>query len=120
MTSTPKEIVGAVLAALGVDYIVETLGTPDGDYFCRRWNSGLQELFQKQTFFGVDKILTVTLAKNFSKPPFIFLTSNKGLNDGNSWSSCFQADQISNTGFNIRVNTKVYSVLAIHAVGRWK
>ena len=120
MALTPKEIVGAVLAALGVDYIVETLGTPGGDYFCRRWNSGLQELFQKQTFSDLDETHTVTLAKEFSEPPLIFLTHNKGLCKQAAWASCFQADQITNTGFTLTVNTTVSSVLAIHAVGRWK
>ena len=55
------------------DFVVQVLGTPDGDYFCRRWNSGLQELMQKDVNGADTEYCTVTFSVGFTTAPHLSL-----------------------------------------------
>lgn len=76
---TPQELVKAVLDSLhssSADFVVQILGTPGGDYFCRRWNSGLQELMQKDTNSNAGNNATVTFSVGFAEAPHVILSPN--------------------------------------------
>lgn len=119
---TPQETVKAVLDALhnsSADFVVQILGTPDGDYFCRRWNSGLQELTQKDVNGADTEYCTVTFSVGFTTAPHIVLSINDS-SGKTGWLTVIAPRQITTTNFVISRNSALNKTLVFTAYGRWK
>lgn len=120
---TPQETVKAVLDALhssSADFAVQILGTPGGDYFCRRWNSGLQELMQKDVNATSNNNSTVTFSVGFTEAPRVILSVNEEQYYGTAWLATLTPRQITTTNFLIVRNSSLNKTLVFTAYGRWK
>lgn len=120
---TPQETVKAVLDALhssSADFVVQILGTPGGDYFCRRWDSGLQELTQKDVNATSNNSSTVTFSVGFTKAPRVILSANNAQYNDLAWLSALTPRQITTTNFLIVRNASQNTTLVFTAYGRWK
>lgn len=119
---TPQRTVKAVLNALhsgSADFVVQVLGTPGGDYFCRRWNSGLQELMQKDVNDADTEYCTVTFSVGFTKAPHVVLSINES-SGKTGWLTVIAPRQITTTNFLISRNSTLNKTLVFTAYGRWK
>lgn len=119
---TPQETVKAVLDALhsrSADFVVETSGAPNGSFFCRRWNSGLQELMQRDTDTRNGTIVT-TFSIPFLAAPRIVLTPNDNQYNDMGWFSALSPWGITATRFLLERNTEQNRTIAFIAIGRWK
>lgn len=121
---TPQETVKAVLNALhssSADFVVQILGTPGGDYFCRRWNSGLQELTQKDTNATSGNNTTVTFSVGFTAAPHVILSPNNTNYQKNGfWLSSLVPRDILATSFITDRNVNQTKTIVFTAYGRWK
>lgn len=120
---TPQRTVKAVLNALhsgSADFVVQVLGTPGGDYFCRRWNSGLQELMQKDVNATNNNNSTVTFSVGFTKAPRVILSVNEMQYYDMAWLAALTPRQITTTNFLIVRNMSQNKTLVFTAYGRWK
>lgn len=120
---TPQETVKAVLDALhnsSADFVVQILGTPGGDYFCRRWNSGLQELMQKDVNATNNRNSTVTFSVGFTEAPRVILSANEEQYYDMAWLAILTPRQITTTNFLIVRNPSQNKTLVFTAYGRWK
>lgn len=120
---TPQETVKAVLDSLhssSADFVVQILGTPDGDYFCRRWNSGLQELIQKDVNATNNNNCTVTFSVEFTKAPQVILSVNETQYYDTAWLAALVPRRITTTNFLIVRNSSQNKTLVFTAYGRWK
>lgn len=120
---TPQETVKAVLDALhnsSADFVVQILGTPGGDYFCRRWNSGLQELMQKDVNATDNYNSTVTFSVGFTEAPRVILSANEEQYYDTAWLAALTPRQITTTNFLIVRNPSQNKTLVFTAYGRWK
>lgn len=120
---TPQRAVKAVLNALhsgSADFVVQVLGTPGGDYFCRRWNSGLQELMQKDVNDANTEYCTVTFSVGFTKAPRVILSANEEQYYDTAWLAALTPRQITTTNFLIVRNPSQNKTLVFTAYGRWK
>lgn len=120
---TPQRTVKAVLNALhsgSADFVVQVLGTPGGDYFCRRWNSGLQELIQKDVNATSNKNSTVTFSVGFTEAPRVILSINEMQYYDTAWLAVLTPRQITTTNFLIVRNQFQNKTLVFTAYGRWK
>lgn len=120
---TPQETVKAVLDALhnsSADFVVQILGTPGGDYFCRRWNSGLQELMQKDVNATDNHNSTVTFSVGFTEAPRVILSANEEQYYDMAWLAALTPRQITTTNFLIVRNPSQNKTLVFTAYGRWK
>lgn len=120
---TPQRTVKAVLNALhsgSADFVVQILGTPGGDYFCRRWNSGLQELMQKDVNATNNNNSTVTFSVGFTKAPRVILSVNEMQYYDTAWLAALTPRQITTTNFLIVRNMSQNKTLVFTAYGRWK
>lgn len=120
---TPQKTVKAVLNALhsgSAGFVVQVLGTPGGDYFCRRWNSGLQELTQKDINAMNNGICATTFSVGFTEGPHVTLPINGSPYDAPSWLSVLVPRQITTTNFLISRNSTLNKTLVFTAYGRWK
>lgn len=119
---TPQETVKAVLDALhnsSADFVVQILGTPGGDYFCRRWNSGLQELMQKDVNGADTEYCTVTFSVGLTEAPHVVLSINDS-SGKTGWLTVIAPRQITTTNFLISRNSTLNKTLVFTAYGRWK
>lgn len=119
---TPQRTVKAVLNALhssSADFVVEILGTPGGNYFCRRWNSGLQEPTQKDVNATDTEYCTVTFAAWFTEAPHVLLSINES-SGKTGWLTVIAPRQITATNFLISRNSGLNKTLVFTAYGRWK
>lgn len=120
---TPQETVKAVLEALHrgpADAVVQTLGTPGGNYFCRRWSSGLQELIQKDVNATNDGDSMVTFSVGFTEAPRVILSVNDMQYYDTAWLAASTPRQITTTNFLIVRNPAQNTILVFTAYGRWK
>lgn len=120
---TPQETVKAVLDALhsgSADAVVQTLGTPGGDYFCRRWSSGLQELIQKDVNATNNNNSTVTFSVGFTEAPRAILSVNEMQYYDTAWLAALTPRRITTTNFLIVRNPSQNKTLVFTAYGRWK
>ena len=120
---TPQETVKAVLDALhsdSADAVVQTLGTPGGNYFCRRWSSGLQELIQKDVNDTYDNDSRVTFSVGFTEAPQVILSVNDMQYYDRAWLAALTPRQITTTNFLIVRNSAQNKILVFTAYGRWK
>lgn len=120
---TPQRTVKAVLNALhsgSADFVVQVLGTPGGDYFCRRWNSGLQELMQKDFNDADNTNSIVTFSVGFTEAPRVILSVNDVQYNETAWLSTLTPRQITTTNFLIVRNPSQNKTLVFTAYGRWK
>lgn len=120
---TPQETVKAVLDALhnsSADFVVQILGTPGGDYFCRRWNSELQELMQKDVNATSNHNSTVTFLVGFTEAPRVILSANEEQYYDTAWLAALTPRQITTTNFLIVRNSSQNKTLVFTAYGRWK
>lgn len=121
---TPQETVKAVLNALhssSADFVVQILGTPGGDYFCRRWNSGLQELTQKNVNAASINNYTVTFSVGFTEAPHVILSPNNTKYQENGfWLSSLVPRDITATSFITDRNVNQTKTIVFTAYGRWK
>lgn len=120
---TPQRTVKAVLNALhsgSADFVVQVLGTPGGDYFCRRWNSGLQELIQKDVNATSNENSTVTFSVGFTEAPRVILSINEMQYYDTAWLAALTPRQITTTNFLIVRNQFQNKTLVFTAYGRWK
>lgn len=120
---TPQRTVKAVLNALhsgSADFVVQVLGTPGGDYFCRRWNSGLQELIQKDVNATNNRNSTVTFSVGFTEAPRVILSINEMQHYDTAWLAVLTPRQITTTNFLIVRNQLQNKTLVFTAYGRWK
>lgn len=121
---TPQETVKAVLDALhssSADFVVQILGTPGGDYFCRRWNSGLQELTQKDVKAASANNYTVTFSVGFAEAPHVILSpNNTKYQESGFWLSSLVPRDITATSFITDRNVNQTKTIVFTAYGRWK
>lgn len=121
---TPQETVKAVLDALhssSADAVVQILGTPGGDYFCRRWSSGLQELIQKDVKDTSVNNYTVTFSVGFTEAPHVILSPNNTKYQENGfWLSSLVPRDITTTSFITDRNVNQTKTIVFTAYGRWK
>lgn len=120
---TPQETVKAVLDALhssSADFVVQILGTPGGDYFCRRWDSGLQELIQRDiaTQVGID--VRTTFGVEFLEAPNVVLTPNNSQYNDTGLFAALTPREITTTSFLLARNKKQNLTIVFIATGRWK
>lgn len=120
---TPQETVKAVLDALhssSADFVVQILGTPGGDYFCRRWNSGLQEPIQRDIATQGGNAVRTTFGVEFLEAPKVVLTPNNILYNNPGWFSAPTPREITTTSFLLVRNTQQNLTIVFIATGRWK
>lgn len=120
---TPQETVKAVLDALhssSADFVVQILGTPGGDYFCRRWNSGLQELIQRDIATQGGDAVRTTFGVEFLEAPNVVLTPNDSQYNGTGWFSALTPREITTTSFQLVRDKKLNMTIVFIATGRWK
>ena len=120
---TPQRTVKAVLNALhsgSADVVVQTFGTPGGNYFCRRWSSGLQELIQKDVNATNDNNSMVTFSVSFTKAPLVILSVNEMQYYDMAWLAALTPRQITTTNFLIVRNPSQNKTLVFTTYGRWK
>lgn len=120
---TPQRTVKAVLNALhsgSADAVVQTLGTPGGNYFCRRWSSGLQELIQKDVNATNNNNSMVTFSVGFTKAPQIIVSVNEMQYYDMAWLAALTPRQITATHFLIVRKASQNTTLVFTAYGRWK
>lgn len=119
---TPQETVKAVLDALhssSADFVVEISGAPNGSFFCRRWNSGLQELIQRDTDTRNSTVVT-TFSIPFLAAPRVVLTPNNSQYNDMGWFSALNPWGITSTRFLLERNKDQNMTIAFIAIGRWK
>lgn len=117
--ATADTDISKTLTALGKDFIVQTIGSFDGSYFCRRWNSGVQELFQKYQPKSMGDI-TVNFSVPFITIPYAQMTSTKGQYNDNGWTAMSQMTSITKTTLKIFSNTDQSQQRDFYLIGRWK
>lgn len=116
-----QETVKAVLDALynrSADFVVQILGTPGGDYFCRRWNSGLQELMQRDFKAANENDSLVTFSVGFTEAPRVILSINEEQFYDQAWLAALTPRQITTTNFLIVRNASQNKTLVFTAYGR--
>lgn len=119
---TPQETVKAVLDALhssSAGFVVQIFGTPGGDYFCRRWNSGLQELIQRDIVAN-NGVATTAFSVPFLEAPKVVLTPNNSQYSDFGWLSALNPWDITTTRFLLERNKAQNRTIAFIAIGRWK
>lgn len=119
---TPQETVKAVLDALhssSADFVVQILGTPGGSFFCRRWNSGLQELIQRDIATRKSAVMTA-FSVPFLEAPKVVLTPNDSQYNDPGWFSALCPWDITTTHFLLERNKDQNMTIAFIAIGGWK
>lgn len=87
--------------------------------FCRRWNSGLQELMQKDVNDANTEYCTVTFSVGFTKAPHVVLSINDS-SGKTGWLTVIAPRQITTTNFLISRNSTLNKTLVFTAYGRGK
>ena len=119
---TPQETVKAVLDALhssSNDFVVETSGAPNAGFFCRRWDSGLQELIQRDIDASNSTVVT-TFSIPFLAAPKVVLTPNNSQYNGTGRFSALNPWGITATCFQLERNKDQNMTIVFIAIGRWK
>lgn len=119
---TPQETVKAVLDALhssSADFVVETSGAPNASFFCRRWDSGLQELIQRDIDDRNATVVT-TFSIPFLAAPRVVLTPNNSQYNTTGWFSALNPWGITATRFQLERNKDQNMTIVFIAIGRWK